>query len=317
MLDSYGRNINYARISITGRCNLRCIYCYGPDAMDPGPPMDFDDILRLVRILAQLGITKLKITGGEPTLRPDLVKIVKAFKDTPGISNVTLTTNGLLLEDLARPLAEAGLNSVNISIDSLDPEKYCYLCGSDSLSKVLNGLKAAYLSSLPSIKVNCVPQVQTQNEDLLALADIARHHEIHIRFIELMPIGPGASLERPISNKDLLKLFEDNLGELIPTSLSYGNGPASYYQVKGFKGLIGFIAAMGSCFCARCNRIRVTSDGFLKTCLHMDQGLLLPLKDEKALKQVITEAIKQKPKSHLFNSSTISPDLRTMNRIGG
>jgi cyclic pyranopterin phosphate synthase len=279
--------------------------------------MDFDDILRLVRILAQLGITKLKITGGEPTLRPDLVKIVKAFKDTPGISNVTLTTNGLLLEDLARPLAEAGLNSVNISIDSLDPEKYCYLCGSDSLSKVLNGLKAAYLSSLPSIKVNCVPQVQTQNEDLLALADIARHHEIHIRFIELMPIGPGASLERPISNKDLLKLFEDNLGELIPTSLSYGNGPASYYQVKGFKGLIGFIAAMGSCFCARCNRIRVTSDGFLKTCLHMDQGLLLPLKDEKALKQVITEAIKQKPKSHLFNSSTISPDLRTMNRIGG
>ncbi|MDR3134788.1 MAG: GTP 3',8-cyclase MoaA [Deltaproteobacteria bacterium] len=317
MIDSYGRIIDYARLSVTGRCNLRCVYCYGLEPEGPDPFMEFADIARLARVMAKLGVTKFKVTGGEPTLRPDLVEIVRAIKGTPGVANVTLTTNGLLLEELAGPLAKAGLDSVNVSLDSLDPERYRCFSGADVLGKVLAGLKAAYRSSLPSLKVNCVPQAETPSEDLLGLAKIARDHDIHVRFIELMPIGPGASLAQPLSNDKLLSLLEANLGKLTPTTLSYGNGPASYYRAQGFKGLIGFISAIGSCFCASCNRIRVTADGYLKTCLHMDKGTLLPLRDEEALSQAILLAVSQKPKGHLFKTQTPLADTRTMSRVGG
>jgi cyclic pyranopterin phosphate synthase len=218
---------------------------------------------------------------------------------------------------MAKSLAEAGLDSINVSLDSLDPEKYKYFSGSDVLAQVLAGLKAAYLSNLPSLKVNCVPQAQTPFEDLLALADIARDHEIHVRFIELMPIGPGAYLAPPITNQELITRFEAGLGKLIPADSTQGNGPASYFSVRGFKGLLGFISAIGSCFCSECNRVRVTSDGYFKTCLHMDKGVLLPLKNEEALKETILQAVSQKPKGHAFKTKSDQADTRTMSRIGG
>ncbi|MDR0622490.1 MAG: GTP 3',8-cyclase MoaA [Deltaproteobacteria bacterium] len=317
MLDSYGRTIDYVRLSITGRCNLRCVYCYGTEGPPPVSGMDFGDISRLGRVMASLGIRKFKITGGEPTLRPDLPEIVRELKGLPGVDNVTLTTNGILLEKLAEPLAAAGLDSINVSLDSLDPAKYHYYSGSDVLGQVLKGIEAAYGSRLPSLKVNCVPQAQTGQEDLLALAEIAKDRDIHVRFIELMPIGPGAGLDQPITNEGLRELLESRLGKLTPTDWSFGNGPATYFRVQGFKGLIGFISAMGSCFCASCNRIRVTPDGYLKTCLHMDKGLPLPLKDEEALRETILKAVASKPKSHLFGQQSGQADTRTMSLIGG
>jgi cyclic pyranopterin phosphate synthase len=279
--------------------------------------MAFDAIMRLAVALARLGVSKFKITGGEPTLRSDLVEIIASLKKIPGVANVTLTTNGLLLNTLASPLAEAGLDSVNISLDSLDSDTYRSLSGAALLDQAISGLRAAHASSIPSIKINCVPQGLTQPLDLLNLAVLARDQAIHVRFIELMPIGPGALLPPTPSNGSILKLFEDNLGPLTPTYLSSTNGPATYYRVEGFKGLIGFISAIGACFCADCNRIRITSDGILKTCLHMDKGHPLPLGDELGLQQAILLAVSQKPKSHLFNHLDVLADTRAMNRIGG
>ncbi|MDR1110792.1 MAG: GTP 3',8-cyclase MoaA [Deltaproteobacteria bacterium] len=319
MLDSLGRTIDYARISVTDRCNLRCVYCLGEQG-DPGPAggsLDFDDILRLARVLAGLGVVKFKVTGGEPTLRGDLAEIVRALKATPGVANVTLTTNGLLLDGQAQDLALAGLDAVNVSLDSLDPHAYRRLSGADALGRALAGLAAAREAGIPSIKVNCVPLAQTTPGDLLALAGLAREHETHVRFIELMPIGPGALLPPPRGNDAILRLLEASLGPMAPSGRALGNGPASYFSVRGFKGRIGFISALGSCFCALCNRVRITSDGFLKTCLHMDGGIPLPLSDEGLLRSAILEAVRRKPERHLFGTGPGCADGRTMARIGG
>ncbi|MDR1296406.1 MAG: GTP 3',8-cyclase MoaA [Deltaproteobacteria bacterium] len=320
MQDSFGRKIDYARISITDRCNLRCVYCVTDDARrNSSPAMDFETIVRLCKVLANLGVRKFKITGGEPTLRPDVVELIGTLKSVPGIDNVTLTTNGLRLAGLAGPLAEAGLDSVNVSLDSLDPALYRKLSGENGLEAALEGLRAASSAGIPSVKVNCVPLAETPADDLLALAGLARDAEIHVRFIELMPIGPGASLDAPLTPDALFRLLTKNFGTLEPAGLARGNGPAVYYGVPGFRGLLGFISALGSCFCEKCNRIRVTSDGCLKTCLHLDRGALLPLDDERALAGAVLEAVKNKPRRHMFLSGAGpgEADDRPMSRIGG
>ena len=316
MRDSYGSIIDYARLSVTDRCNLRCVYCLPESEEASCVTMAFDDLMRVARVLARLGIKKFKITGGEPTLRSDLVEIVRCLKKLPGVFDVTLTTNGLTLAELAPKLAAAGLDAVNISLDSLDPSVYRSLTRTGTLDRVLDCLGAA--SAIPSVKVNCVPQASTTKDDLLALITLAKKNPIHVRLIELMPIGEGANL-KGLDPEKAKEWIEKAYGPLSPSSLSKGNGPAVYFSLEGFSGLIGFISALQGCFCERCNRLRITADGIIKTCLHLDAGRPLPLKDEKAMAETILAAVREKPAKHLFKSPGFAFEAggRSMRRIGG
>jgi cyclic pyranopterin phosphate synthase len=318
MKDSYGRVIDYARLSVTDRCNLRCVYCL-PEG-DPGSAttMAFDDLMRVARVLASLGVRKFKLTGGEPTLRSDIVEIVRAIKAMPGVTNATLTTNGLTLAPLAADLAAAGLDSINVSLDSLDPAVYRDLTRSGRLEAVLEGVEAAVAANIPSLKINCVPQAATGRADLLALVDMARTRPIHVRLIELMPIGAGASVAG-LAPETVRDWIEAAYGPLAAAPLVKGNGPASYFRLEGFQGLIGFISALQGCFCEYCNRLRVTADGTLKTCLHLDPGRKLPLGDEAAMAAIIEAAVRQKPARHLFHDPDRAAEAggRDMRRIGG
>ena len=318
MKDSFGRTIDYARLSVTDRCNLRCVYCLPEGECATQTTMPFEDVMRVGRVLAGLGVRKFKITGGEPTLRSDIVEIVRRLKALPGVTDVTLTTNGLTLAVLAPWLAQAGLDSVNISIDSLDRSVYRSLTRADALDRVLEGLEAASRTSIASVKVNCVPQADTTRDDLLALIDLARRSPVHVRLIELMPIGPGAGLVG-LSTETARSWIEEAYGPLSAASLPKGNGPAIYYRLEGFTGLVGFISALQGCFCERCNRLRITSDGVIKTCLHLDPGRRLPLGDEKAMAETILAAVRAKPARHLFQNPDLAAEAggRSMRRIGG
>jgi cyclic pyranopterin phosphate synthase len=317
MRDSFGRVIDYARLSVTDRCNLRCVYCL-PDGEGSGQvTMPLDDVLRVGKVLASLGVRKFKITGGEPTVRGDIVEIVRRLKGLPGVTDVTMTTNGLTLVPLVADLAAAGLDSVNISLDSLDPCVYRNLTRNGQLTRALAGLTAA-AAAIPSVKVNCVPQSDTSRDDLLALIDLARVNKVHVRLIELMPIGSGATL-KGLSPETARIWIEEAYGPLAPAKLSKGNGPATYFSLEGFSGLIGFISALQGCFCERCNRLRITADGMIKTCLHLDPGRPLPIADEAAMAETILAAVRDKPARHLFQTPGLAAEAggRSMRRIGG
>jgi cyclic pyranopterin phosphate synthase len=271
--------------------------------------------------MGSLGVKKVKITGGEPLVHPDIAQIVHLAKNVPQIQNVTLTTNGLLLDRLAEDLIKAGLDAVNISLDTLDPSRFQYLTRRDHLPEALAGLDRALGSGSLAVKVNCVPTATSPFEDLLALARLAKDRPLHVRFIELMPIGLGLGQTR-LDPEKLMALLTEAYGPLTPVDRQLGNGPAAYYSAEGFMGKIGFISAVKSCFCERCNRIRVTPDGYLKTCLHMDRGLKLPLDDEAnndaALAEMIQKAVWNKPASHLFHKQDEGRgENRLMSRIGG
>jgi cyclic pyranopterin phosphate synthase len=312
--------MDYLRLAITDGCNLRCVYCVPEAGSGPTNVLSLDRCRRILHVLGSLGIKKVKITGGEPLVHPQVAAIVRLAKSTPNIDNVTLTTNGLLLASLADDLIEAGLDAVNVSLDTLDKERFHSITRGDYLPAVLDGLKKALSSSVLAVKVNCVPTANSPISDLLALTFLAKDHNLHVRFIELMPIGLGKN-QVGLDPAALMTAITTTFGPLTPVSRQFGNGPAVYYSLPDFKGKIGFISAVKSCFCERCNRIRVTADGWFKTCLHMDKGLPLPLDDEAALATTVIEAVKAKPASHLFaaalSEDPLSPEDRLMSRIGG
>jgi cyclic pyranopterin phosphate synthase len=315
--DSWGRKINYARISITERCNISCVYCRPERVRAQGnDPLSLSDLLRLVRVLIGLGINRIKLTGGEPTLREDLLDLVAAIKSLPGLVNVTLTTNGLRLAQLAAPLAAAGLDSVNVSLDSMNREEFRQITRGGDINLVINGLSAALAAKLPGVKVNCVPTAGTTEAELISVAELARKDRIHVRYIEIMPMGLGKD-QAFLSNNQVKEILGRTLGPLTPLNKTMGNGPASYFSAPGFTGGLGFISAMSSCFCERCNRLRITADGHLKTCLHLDAGLPLPLGDDQALAEAIRQAILAKPARHLFGENPLGQDRRPMYQIGG
>lgn len=317
MQDNWGRKINYARISITERCNLSCIYCRPKRVRtQETDPLSLSNLLRLVQVLIGLGINRIKLTGGEPTLRKDLLDLVVAIKSLPGLNNITLTTNGLRLAQLAAPLAAAGLDSVNISLDSMNREKFRQITRGGDINLVISGISAALATNLPKIKINCVPKINTTKTELINLAELARDDRIYVRYIEMMPMGLGKN-QPFLSNNRVKKILNRTLGPLTPLNKTIGNGPASYFNAPGFTGGLGFISAMSNCFCKHCNRLRITADGHLKTCLHLDTGLPLPLKDDQTLAEVIRQAILAKPARHLFRETSINQDNRPMYKIGG
>lgn len=322
MLDNFGREIDYLRISVTDRCNLRCIYCMPKDGVEWIPHenvLTFEEILRLCRVFAALGVRKIKLTGGEPLVRHGIAGLIRDMKSIPGIKQITLTTNGVLFAPMAEELVAAGLDAVTFSIDSLKRDCYADITRFDHIDETEAAIRKAMELKLP-VKLNCVPLRGVNEEELPDLAVLARDHNLQVRMIELMPIGCGKQFSG-IPFSEILTSLEERFGPSIPCSEALGNGPASYVSFEGFKGHIGFITALTHPFCGSCNRVRLTSSGFLKLCLNHPDGVeLLPLlrgsADDEELKKVLTDAILRKPLRHHFEDRGVG-DPDKMNSIGG
>ena len=325
MFDSAQRNIHYLRLSVTDLCNLRCRYCMpdGVEKLEREAVLTYEEFLRLAALFARCGIDTVRVTGGEPLVRKNVAQLVAGLKETPGIRRVTLTTNAVLLAEQLPALLDAGLDSVNISLDTLRPEVFRQITARDDFAAVQAGLQAALESGLP-VKLNCVPQAGVNEGELEQLAALAKDNAMQVRFIEMMPIGYGAAMPC-ISGPELRARFARRWPELAPLSAAQehalGDGPAVYYTVPGWQGSIGFIAAVHGKFCASCNRVRLTSQGFLRPCLASETGcdlraLLRSGADDAQLLAAIRETIWAKPREHHFNDSSM-PATRGMYRIGG
>ena len=324
MLDRFGREISYLRISVTDRCNLRCRYCMpaqGVTWVDHSAILTYEQIVRIVRASAALGIKKVRLTGGEPLVRKGLAGLVEALKAIDGIASVTLTTNGLLLAEQLPDLLQAGLDGINLSLDTLDRAQFAHITRRDTLPQALAGLEAALAAPGLRVKVNCVPTGENDDQ-LVPLAELARSRRLDVRFIELMPIGLGSALPRR-TEQEVREILERAFGPALPCPQGGGDGPGRYLTFAGFTGRVGFISAMTHQFCSGCNRVRLTAAGFLKTCLQYDQGvdlkaLLEAGADDAALQAAIGEAIRSKPASHHFGGDKQAADEgRNMNQIGG
>ena len=325
MFDRYQREIHYLRLSVTDLCNLRCRYCMpdGVEKLEREAVLTYEEFLRLAALFARCGIDTVRVTGGEPLVRKNVAQLVAGLKATPGIRRVTLTTNAVLLAEQLPALLDAGLDSVNISLDTLRPEVFRQITARDDFAAVQAGLQAALESGLP-VKLNCVPQAGVNEGELETLAALAKDNALQVRFIEMMPIGYGAAMPC-ISGPELRARFARRWPELAPLSPAQehalGDGPAVYYTVPGWQGSIGFIAAVHGKFCASCNRVRLTSQGFLRPCLASETGcdlraLLRGDADDAQLLAAIRETIWAKPREHHFNDSSM-PATRGMYRIGG
>ena len=326
MIDRCGRNIDYLRISVTDRCNLRCIYCMPEEGIrltEREKILQEPEILRICRVMSELGITKIKITGGEPLVRPRIPGLIRQIKEIPGIQKVTLTTNGILLKDQMQELAEAGLDSLNISLDTLDIKKYEWITGFDKLAVVLSSIEKAVASGIP-VKINAVLQKGMNEEEWLPLTELARKLPLSVRFIEMMPIGYG-NMSESISNEELKETIRKHYGNLTEDFRVYGNGPAVYYSIEGFQGNVGFISAMHGKFCNLCNRIRMTSTGDLKPCLCYEQRWALkpalrmenPEKRQEEIQNILRKSIENKPQMHCFEDTRQVTESHPMGQIGG
>ena len=319
--DSFGRTIDYVRVSITDRCNLRCVYCMperGVAKRRHEDILSYEEIVTVCRALAELGVRKIKVTGGEALVRRGAADLVAGLKALPGVESVTLTTNGILLAEQAERLREAGLDGVNVSLDTLDPETYREMTRGGDLSQALLGVDAALAAGFAAVKINCVPFAGRDRQDLLAIALLARDRPLHVRFIEMMPLGLGAAFS-PLDRETLRKMLCDEFGGLEPVPGPVGNGPARYFSLPGFCGTIGFIETLDHNICRSCNRLRLTADGVLKTCLHMDVGVslksVLAEGGRESLIRAIKDAVLGKPAHHEFGG--LCGERRGMSEIGG
>ena len=318
MKDKAGREIDYMRISITDRCNLRCKYCMPGDieTTDMANLLTYEEIAKVTETAASLGIRHIRLTGGEPLVRRGCVDLVKKIKNISGIDTVGMTTNGILLAEHARALKEAGLDSVNVSLDTLDETEFQRLTGRDELKAVLAGIGAAQEVEIP-VKINTV---HYKNLDWRAVLAYADERQIPVRFIELMPIGYGAAYTGK-SNEELFRQIEDCYGSASEAG-KHGAGPAVYYHFPGLNIEVGFISAIHHKFCESCNRIRLTSEGYLKLCLCYEKGVDLRavLRDPEkgqALQEVMKKAILEKPVEHCFEQISEMTEHKAMVRIGG
>ncbi|MGC4019915.1 MAG: GTP 3',8-cyclase MoaA [Muricomes sp.] len=331
MIDQYDRKIEYIRVSVTDRCNLRCVYCMpeeGIEQVEHSQILTYDEIVRICRMSAEEGVSKIKLTGGEPLVRKGLANLLSRLKEIPGIEEVTLTTNGVLLADQIDDLVKAGLDAVNISVDTLNSAQYAELTRRDELDRALAGLEAALKYPNLRVKVNCVILHGVNDEEWVPLAELAHSKRVDVRFIEMMPIGLGKSYHGS-SQEAVLDKLKAVYGEPEPLSGKFGNGPAVYVGFPGFTGKIGFISAVSHKFCGDCNRVRLTAEGFLKACLQYSTGQDLKtlmrdgIEDDK-LKEVIKKVIFEKPRCHQFsgtedNDTGSEDDLEQheMSKIGG
>ena len=309
--DAFGRQIDYLRVSVTDRCNLRCLYCSSKDQFAWLPPeeiLTYEELLRVIRIGLRLGIRKIRLTGGEPLVRKGLLDFIARVSRLEGLKDLSLTTNGILLAEMAGALKEAGLRRVNISLDTLRPERYARLCGRPYLEKVLQGIEAALEAGLHPVKINTVVMKGQNDDELEDLARLTLKAPLEVRFIEFMPVGEGAPWQKEafLSAREIKERLL-SLGDLKPAS-SVGAGPAKTYAFPGAPGKIGFITAMSEHFCERCNRLRLTPEGKLRPCLFSDQEFdLKPLLRSHAGDEALAEAF--------FSALALKPASRFKTRI--
>jgi cyclic pyranopterin phosphate synthase len=313
------------RISLTDHCNLRCIYCM-PEDMTFRPNsemMQDDEVLLLTRLFADLGFEKIRLTGGEPTVRANIVKIVEGIAATPGIKSLSMTTNGVLLSKLADPLAEAGLDRVNVSVDTLDPDKFKRLTRWGKLEDVWNGVLTAEKAGLTPLKLNTVVVRGYNEEDVVDLARLTIEHPWHVRFIEMMPFAGATDIQvgQMVTGSEIQTRIEQALGELEPANDGKLDGEARMVQIPGAPGQIGFISSVSVPFCASCTRARLTADGKLRTCLLREHevNLLQPLRGGASLedlRNIVLEGLWQKPWGHGLAEGEFATN-RVMSEIGG
>jgi cyclic pyranopterin phosphate synthase len=327
--DAFGRRIDYFRISVTDRCNLRCVYCMPPEGVQLEPHANmlrYEEIVQVVETAAALGIRKVRLTGGEPLIRPDVTWLVQSIARIPGIEEISLTTNGMLLEKLATPLAQAGLHRINVSLDTLDPDKFRRLTRFGSIDKVWRGIEAAERAGLTPIKLNAVVIRGVNDDELVDLARLTVDHAWHVRFIELMPVGNeddwGDGFPQVGNRYFSVQEMLDRLSPLsmTPAEQPVGNGPARTYRIPGAPGSVGFISPLGDHFCSACNRLRLTADGRLRPCLLNDGEMPVreAIRAGKAIAPLVEKAVVLKPRGHeLLAEHMTSPQNRMMCQIGG
>lgn len=325
MNDSFGREIHYLRVSLTDRCNFRCVYCMPESGVVFHPwnhHLTDDELLRVIGIAATIGFDRIRLTGGEPTVRPNLVPIVEGIAKIPGIREIAMTTNGMRLEKLAEPLARVGLKRVNISIDTLDAERFAKITRFGRLDAVWRGIIAAEKAGLKPIKLNSVIVRGYNEEDIIDLARLTVENSWDMRFIEVMPLGSIAEfqIDSVVSAKEMKQRIEDVMGPLEPLEWD-GHNPARTFRVKDGKGTLGFISSVSAPFCEGCDRMRLTSDGKLHLCLLRDDevDLLTPIRSgagDEEIRRLMAKGVYEKPWGHSL-AENIHPELRIMSQIGG
>ncbi len=319
MRDNYGRDINYLRISVTDRCNLRCIYCMpeeGVKSLSHEDILRFEDTLKIVKVAASLGINKIRYTGGEPLVMKDIDKLIYETSKISGIDDISITTNGILLSDMAEDLKKAGLNRVNISLDTLNSDKFRSITRIGSLEKVMESIYKCLSLGIKPVKINTVLLRGINDSEFVDFLNLIREIPVEIRFIELMPIGEGVKMyeKSKLSFMELLELHPE-----LTEIQSKKSSTAQLYKLEGAKGKIGFISPVSCKFCGDCNKIRLTSTGTIKPCLHSKEEINLRkyLNDEERLTAALKYAISNKPLEHHLKEDSVSRSVRVMSQIGG
>jgi cyclic pyranopterin phosphate synthase len=324
LLDQFGRTIEYLRISITDRCNFRCRYCMPLEGLPWLPKSDilsYEEIHEVVRQLGPMGLRRIRITGGEPTIRPQLSTLVRMLRSVPSVEDIALSTNGVKLPAMAAELAEAGLDRVNISADSLHADRIVAIARRNLGFEPVAAATAAQAAGLDPIKLNVVVMRGTNDDEVVDFARLTLEHPWHVRFIELMPVGQMEAItdEQVVPSDEILARIRAELGELEPfAGPARGNGPAAYWRVPGAAGSIGVITPMTHTYCGSCNRVRLTADGRLRTCLFGDHevDLRTPLRAGIPLEPFVRQALAEKPEAHALLQRR-NGGLRALSQVGG
>ena len=326
LIDPYRRKINYLRISVTDRCNLRCRYCMPEEGISLTPHgeiLTYEEILRIVRVFGCEGISKIRLTGGEPLIRKGIVDFISRLSQVETVKDLSLTTNGILLKDLARDLKEAGLKRINISLDSLRKERFFQITRKDAFERVWAGIEESLNAGLSPIKINMVAIKGLNDDEIEAFARLTLHLPLTVRYIEYMPSGNGEAWKQTdLLTMDQIKQRLDGLGPLLPVPSDRWDGPAKRFRMKGALGEIGLIGAVSSHFCSDCNRLRLTPDGKIRTCLFSDEeidvkDLLRKGGSDQDLKERLLVALRAKPERHHIDSHQFKKCQRNMSAIGG
>jgi len=326
LADQFNRPITYLRISVTDKCNLRCVYCLPERGLQWLPKKDvltYEEIAEIVRAAASLGVRSVRLSGGEPLIRKDLHRLVRAIAQTPGIEDVALSTNGLLLQEQIAQLADAGLRRVNVSLDTLRPERFEQIARRPGLERVLAGIEAACAAGMSPMKINCVVMRGRNDDELEAFARWTLTRPVFVRFIEVMPVHENLDVQRDayLSADEILERLQA-AGELLPAAGPGGNGPARYFAYPGAQGAVGVISPLSHDYCERCNRVRLTASGRLRLCLFGDYEIDLrkPLREgapTAELASLIAAGMLIKPERHHLELGKPSSRMRAFSEIGG
>jgi cyclic pyranopterin phosphate synthase len=326
LTDQFRRPITYLRISVTDRCNLRCVYCMPEEGLpwiQKTEILTFEEIERIVEAGAAIGVRSIRLTGGEPLIRRDLPKLVRMLNAIPGITDIALSTNGMMLADQIDALVDAGLRRVNISLDTLREDRFFAIARRPGLDRVLAGIDAALRAGLEPVKINCVVMRGRNDDELAELAALTRERAIYVRFIELMPVEDNLDLQRDayVSADEMLARISE-IGELAPVDGPKGNGPARYFAFRGARGAVGVISPLSHDYCERCNRVRLSADGRLRLCLFGDQHIDLrtPVRagaSRDDLMEIFHGSMLIKPERHHLRLGEQSSRMRAFSEIGG